>query len=185
MSFISIEKKNLRQKMHSKRDAQNKAEKEVYDFSICAQLKQIVLKNNCKVVHSYYPMGSEIDVKPFLEFCLSQSIKLVLPKTLKKRELKHCILNSIDDIDYGLYNTPYPAGEQEFTGSYDLILVPGLAFDEQNYRLGYGGGYYDQFLDKNRNVHQVGICYPFQMFKQIPKEDHDAQLSEVIYLSQN
>lgn len=183
MSFVSIEKKNLRQLMHSKRDAQHKAEKEVYDFSICAQLKQFVLKNNCKVVHSYYPMGSEIDVTPFLEFCLKQSIQVVLPKTLKHRVLKHCVLSEMKNIAYGLYNTPYPADEQEFTGSYDLIIVPGLAFDKQNYRLGYGGGYYDQFLEKNKNVHQMGICYPFQMLKQIPKEDHDAQLSEVIFLS--
>lgn len=185
MSFISIEKKNLRQLMYLKRETQNVKEKEVYDFSICERLMQFIQERGCEVVHSYYPMGSEIDVKPFLEFCLKQSIQVVLPKTLKHRALKHCVLSEMKNIAYGLYNTPYPANEQEYTGDYDLIIVPGLAFDDQNYRLGYGGGFYDQFLNKNKHVHQMGICYPFQMLKQIPKEKHDAKLDNVLYISKN
>lgn len=68
------------------------------------------------------------------------------PKTLPKRKLKNLVLNSLDEVENGVFGTTYPMGEELFEGEYDLIIVPGLSFDCNNYRLGYGGGYYDNFI---------------------------------------
>jgi 5,10-methenyltetrahydrofolate synthetase len=62
----------------------------------------------------------------------------------------------------------------------DFVVVPGLAFDRNRYRLGYGGGYYDNFLMTQPKAQKVGIFYPFQEVVQVPKEAHDVQLDEMV-----
>ena len=66
------------------------------------------------------------------------------------------------------------------TGKYDLIIVPGLSFDESNFRLGYGGGYYDNFMSQHLDARKIGIFYPFQKIEKVPVEAHDLKLDEVL-----
>ena len=124
-------------------------------------------------------MGNEIDIKPLLEKLLSKNCTVVVPKTLKNRKLTHLILNSLDALEPGVYGTSHPENGIVFTGKIDLVIVPGLAFDEENYRLGYGGGYYDTFLAEYPTAFTVGVGYPFQKVKKVPKEAHDACLDTV------
>ena len=67
-----------------------------------------------------------------------------------------------------------------FNGRYDLIIVPGLAFDNRNYRVGYGGGYYDNFLVMQPESFKVGIFYPFQKVDVVPVEPHDICLDTIL-----
>ena len=62
----------------------------------------------------------------------------------------------------------------------DLILVPDMAFTEHGYRLGYGGGYYDRFLEAEPDHPLVALCYDFQMLDEIPVEPHDVKMDKVI-----
>jgi 5-formyltetrahydrofolate cyclo-ligase len=125
-------------------------------------------------------MGSEININPLLTWLLQEQITVVTPKTLRNRELQHLELNSLEELESGIFGTSHPANSVEYTGNYDLIIVPGLAFDANKYRLGYGGGYYDTFLAENPVAFTVGIGYPFQQLKEIPKEAHDACLDLVV-----
>ena len=59
--------------------------------------------------------------------------------------------------------------------------MPGLAFNDANFRLGYGGGYYDNFLLQYPLAYKLGICYPFQKVEQIPLEPHDVKLDDVLF----
>ena len=61
----------------------------------------------------------------------------------------------------------------------DLLLVPGVAFTDTGNRLGYGGGFYDRFL-KEHPCKTIGIGYDFQLLKELPTEEHDICLDEVI-----
>ncbi|MFT4755084.1 MAG: 5-formyltetrahydrofolate cyclo-ligase, partial [Salibacteraceae bacterium] len=65
-------------------------------------------------------------------------------------------------------------------GHYDLIIVPGLAFDNQNFRVGYGGGYYDGFLANQNEALKVGVFYGFQEVESVPTESHDLVLDSII-----
>lgn len=180
MSDIKAEKNALRQQIHLKRNSMNETSKELFDVSICKVLVQLIEERNCKTVHAYLPMGSEINIAPLLQMLLSKELTVVTPKTLKKRKLQHLVLTSLENLESGIYGTSHPANGIEYSGDYDLIIVPGLAFDTNNYRLGYGGGYYDAFLAENPNTFMVGIGYPFQKIKSVPKEAHDARLDLVI-----
>ena len=174
------QKKALRTEMHLQRAAVDASFKSEYDAWICKQLAVLIAARNCKVVHAYLPMGTEIDIKPLIAQLLANDLTVVVPKTLKKRQLEHLVFESFDKLEAGVYGTSHPKDGIVFTGNIDLIIVPGLAYDAANYRLGYGGGYYDAFLAEHPNAYTVGICYPFQYVKTVPKETHDACLNTVL-----
>lgn len=180
MTSITSEKNALRKAMKQQRDALDLEKKKIYDAKICLLLKEFITGKKCKTVHAYLPMGSEIDIRPLLQDLLRQNITIVTPKTLKNRKLEHLVLDSLDNLEAGAYGTLHPKDGVVFTGNIDLIIVPGLAFDKEDYRLGYGGGYYDTFLTEYPNAFTVGVCYPFQKIKTAPKEAHDACLDTVI-----
>ncbi len=84
-------------------------------------------------------------------------------------------LKSLDEVENGVFGTVHMASKLEYSGDYDLIIVPGLAFDAANYRLGYGGGYYDNFLSQHVGQ-KIGIGHPFQLIDSVPIEAHDVKL---------
>ncbi len=147
---------------------------------ICRQLTELIAFNKFKTVHAFIPMGKEVDITPVIQFCLESRIKVVCPKTLKKPELKHLTLTSLEDIELGVFGTQYPGGENEFSGTIDVIIVPGLAFDHEGGRLGYGGGYYDHFLSANPDALKVGVAYDFQLIDYVPTQCHDVRIDKVI-----
>jgi len=61
----------------------------------------------------------------------------------------------------------------------ELAIIPGLAFDRKNRRLGRGGGHYDRLLSKI-DVHKIGVCFDMQVFEAIPDEEHDVAMDEVV-----
>ena len=154
--------------------------KEDYDRWICSTLEKKIVDLNAKTVHAYIPMGAEINIKPLLERLIDQGITVVTPKTLPKPILENRILTSFDDLEKGVFGTSNPATPIEYTGDFDFIIIPGLAFDANNYRLGYGGGYYDTFLAKHPKAFKQGVFYPFQLVTEVPTEKHDIQLDDVL-----
>ncbi|MFT5762360.1 MAG: 5-formyltetrahydrofolate cyclo-ligase [Polaribacter sp.] len=180
MKTVLEQKDALRKEMYKKR-ARNKSDfKKKYDLWICSQLEQLVKEKNVKTVHAYLPMGTEIDIRPFIQKALKQNIKIISPKTLPKRQLENLELHSLETIGKGVFGTSHPANSTIYSGDYDLIIVPGLAFDNQNFRLGYGGGYYDTFLEQHPTTFKIGIFYPFQEVTSVPKEAHDVSLDTVL-----
>ncbi|MBN8679549.1 MAG: 5-formyltetrahydrofolate cyclo-ligase [Chitinophagales bacterium] len=169
----------LRQEMLAARAAMPAAEKNLLDQAICQQLWTWTLEHEPKVVHTYLPMGDEVDVRPFIQQALQAGITIVAPKSLKGRQLENLILRSLDELEPGIFGTSHPAGGQVYTGAYDLFVVPGLAFDALGNRVGYGAGYYDKFLLTQSKGYKVGVCYPFQMVSALPTEPHDVPLDAV------
>lgn len=180
LNNIKEEKSELREFMKAKRSALNPKEKRSYDRNICDSLKEIVLIEKPKVVHSYLPIQGEINVTPFLKWLLHSKVKVVCPRVLPKRQLENIELLHFDKFDNGPFNTIHPAGNITYSGNIDLVIMPGLAFDNKLNRLGYGGGYYDRFLVKCQNATKVAILYPFQLIDLVPTEEHDIKMDRVI-----
>lgn len=177
---ILEQKKELRKTKLIERAQLNSSFKKKYDLWICQQLGQLIEVKNYKTIHAYLPMGKEINITPLLENLLSKGITVVTPKTLPKRKLENRVLTSLTDIEKGVFGTTHPANPEEYTGTFDLIIIPGLAFDDNNYRLGYGGGYYDNFLINHPEAYKLGIFYPEQKVEQVPTEAHDIRLDEIL-----
>lgn len=156
------------------------AEKKVQDDDICAQLIALAASRQCRVVHAFLPLPDEVDIKPALNHFLSQGITVVCPRALTHGRLEHRRLADLQQVEKGLFGTCHPRGTDEYQGTYDLIIVPGLAFDRTRQRLGYGGGYYDAFLAQHPGAYKVGIGYAFQQIEALPTTPHDVALDAVI-----
>lgn len=177
---ITEQKAALRKEMRKRRSQIPLSAKKEYDQWVCQSLAKTIKEHSFEVIHCYLPMGTEINIYPLIDSLLQQKLTLVAPKTLAKGKLKHLVLQSLDQLEKGVFGTSHPAGDQAFSGEYDLILVPGLAFDHRSYRLGYGGGYYDNFMANHPNAKKIGLFYPFQQAEHLPIEPHDIRLDEIL-----
>ena len=127
----------------------------------------------------YHPIKKELDLRFLWEFAWTQDIQVLLPKVISKTEITFCDFNSYDDLQEGYFNILEPI-TQEYKGKIDIIFVPGLAFDKQGARLGYGAGYYDRFLQQNPSSLKIGVCYHDAILESIPKEKHDIAMDFVL-----
>ena len=178
---IEAHKKHLRQVMLERRNNMPRKERNLLAEKICEELWKLILEKDVQVIHSYLTMGSEVNVLPLLQKALDKGLMVVVPKTLKKRQMQNLILTDLKNMEEGVFNTYHPKDAFEYTGQYDLIIVAGLAFGNDGFRVGYGGGYYDTFLASQEAAMKIGICYPFQIMERVPVEAHDIQLNQVIY----
>ena len=85
------------------------------------------------------------------------------------------------DLQGGFFNIMEPVGERfDRYEEIDLAVVPGMAFDSQNNRLGRGKGYYDRMLPRLVNAYKIGVCFDFQRLPGVPADEHDCKVDEVI-----
>ncbi|WP_235297069.1 5-formyltetrahydrofolate cyclo-ligase [Portibacter marinus] len=176
-------KERLRREMLQRRSEIDRDVKIKYDQAICNQLVAICDTNRPSVIHSYLPIGSEIDILPFLQYALDKGKEVVCPRVIADREMDMVILKDISELKQSFKGTKIPNSGQIFEGEPELMIVPGVAFDNDNYRMGYGGGFYDRFLLKFEDAMKIGLAYPFQMVRNLPKEAHDVQLDQIIYFN--
>ncbi|HQU55411.1 MAG TPA: 5-formyltetrahydrofolate cyclo-ligase [Saprospiraceae bacterium] len=170
----------MRRYFRQLRDAMAPEEKTRAEAAICLQLKETLLTWKARRIHTFLPMDEEVNIWPVIRWALGAGIELSVPKTLADRKLEHLVLKDPDDLASGVFGTSHPRVEIIDSGPYDVILVPGLAFDPQGNRLGYGAGYYDHFLVDHPSAIKVGICFAEQIADFVPHDAHDIPVDTVI-----
>ena len=144
---------------------------------------------------AYWPLPDEVDIRPFIDSLIAQGKTVLLPKVTGTDTMELRRYTSPADLQEGAFHIMEPVGEA-FTDykKIDVALVPGVAFDAAGHRLGRGKGYYDRFLSENivprtglqspSTTHHppriIGVCFPFQRVAEVPSEDHDVLMDEVI-----
>jgi 5-formyltetrahydrofolate cyclo-ligase len=131
----------------------------------------------------YAPMTLELDVWPLLELLLREGKTAALPRfepNLHKYVVCH-VADPVADICLGNYGIREPGARcaRAEMSQFDLILVPGLAFDLQGRRLGRGKGHYDQLLTEARG-RTCGVAFDEQILEEVPVEDHDRHLDCIL-----
>jgi len=178
---VKEQKVAYRTQMLKRRKEMSMSAKRTADKLICEELLSMIIEREIKVLHTYLPMKAEVNVIPLIEQALPLGVTIVVPKTLPERQLENRILTDLKNMERGVFGTYHPQECNVYNGDYDMIIVAGLAFSNDLYRVGYGGGYYDSFLAHQRTAYKVGVGYAFQMVESVPTESHDIQLDEVIF----
>jgi 5-formyltetrahydrofolate cyclo-ligase len=138
---------------------------------------------------TYMPFRSEPDVTPFMEWCWKAGVRVLLPRVVP--ETRSLILHEIDSyrgIDNGTYGIREPKLDspvERDISTLSMVLVPGLAFDREFGRLGYGGGYYDRFMQlfAGRGVsrpYSVAAAFDVQIVPEVPASWHDFRVDSLI-----
>ena len=143
-------KKELRQHIREIKRQFSQQQLEELSLPIIARLKSRL--TNAKTILAYYSLPDEVDTRQFRQ-----------------------------DLEEGILHLMEPIGEP-FTDyeDIDIVVVPGLAFDAEGHRLGRGRGYYDRFLHRKNHPFCVGICFDFQKVAEVPVDEYDIPVDEVI-----
>ncbi|MEI7808445.1 MAG: 5-formyltetrahydrofolate cyclo-ligase [Verrucomicrobiota bacterium] len=128
----------------------------------------------------FAPRPDELDIWPMLEMSLALGSNCALPffDAEKNTYGAKLLKNPATDIGIGKFGVREPAAtcDQIALTKFDLVLVPGMAFDLHGNRLGRGQGYYDRLLAKTSGI-TCGVAYDFQLLENIPAENHDAKVN--------
>lgn len=133
-----------------------------------------------ETVMLYSSLPDEVDTHDFIERWRNKK-RIILP-TVVGDDIIPVELSRETDFAIGDFNILEPQNEP-YNGNYDLIVVPGVAFDKNGNRIGRGKGYYDRFLCKHLEVKRIGICFDFQLVDEVPTEDNDIGMDEIISLA--
>ena len=128
-------------------------------------------------IAGFWPIGTEIDIRPLLHALHASGQPILLPVTPPRGQpLTFRGWRPGDALRPERFGTVRPVGEP---GVPDLLLVPLLAWDGQGRRLGYGGGYYDRTLAGLPGCRAIGCAYAAQRMAEVPADEHDVPLDAV------
>lgn len=135
------------------------------------------LYKNAQSIFIYYSVGKEVKTQNIIKKTLADKKKVYIPK-IKGKEMIAARLESLDDLVDGDFSIPTTKSDNLIKNP-DLTIVPGLSFDEKKNRLGYGGGYYDRFLGKNKTI-KVGLM--IEDFKSLILEtnEYDIKMDYIV-----
>lgn len=172
-----MDKKELRLRIKTLKKQHSKDELKRQSELILEKLENHKSFIEAKTVMLYSSLPDEVQTHDFLAKWRNEK-KIILP-TVVGDDIIPVELTKDTDFAIGDFNILEPQNEA-YTGTYDLIVVPGVAFDKNGNRLGRGKGYYDRFLCKHLEVKRIGICFDFQFVDEVPTEDNDIKMHEVL-----
>ncbi|WP_088035749.1 5-formyltetrahydrofolate cyclo-ligase [Evansella clarkii] len=135
------------------------------------------------VVGTTISVGNELDTCSIIKQAWEENKRIAAPKCFpENRQLIFYEFSSFEDLEESFYGLkePIPSKTLKITPEeMELLLVPGLVFDEEGYRIGYGGGYYDRFLE-GRDIKTCSLCYDFQLVRKLPHDSFDIPVNYII-----
>ena len=168
----------MRAIVEQRRRILTKEQVEADSARIIAQIEQMSAFREARVVMMYYPVHNEVDLRPLLAKYGDQ--KTFLFPVTHRHSMEVRPYDGEDMMRKGRLGVPEPQ-TPTYTGHIDLMLIPGVVFDQHCHRIGRGGGYYDKFLAKHPYSKKIGVCYSFQLKKHnVPHTLHDHKVDRVV-----
>lgn len=180
------QKKILRKRFLEKRSRLSKNTLRWKSKMIEKHVLRFIALKKINAVYSYISYPSEVSTFPLLKKLLSEGKEIFAPRIdTKTKQMKfHRIHNVTRHLQKGTYESMeprHPDNKETFPQKEDLVLVPGAAFDKRGYRIGYGKGYYDRYLNSiNKKALAVGLCCHDFFVDQLPSERHDRRVQVVV-----
>ncbi|HKM38760.1 MAG TPA: 5-formyltetrahydrofolate cyclo-ligase [bacterium] len=177
------DKESLRQHIIKQRDALDLREREWLSLAASKHVLSWPLYRRAKHILLFAGVRSEIQT----QFLVQQTIKLgksvAMPRCVPQtRELLLFEIKAWSDLKPGYYGLLEPdvAAKMIPLSKLDIIIVPGVVFSPQGYRIGYGAGYYDRLLSKAKDIIISGLAFELQVMSSVPQDDHDVPLHYLI-----
>ena len=177
-----MQKNKLRKEIKNYRKALDISEKEKMDKEIFNNLLKIGLLDNIKLLLTYISTPIEVGTKLIIEYCKNNNIAVAVPRCGSGRNMQFYYYDEryLKRSSFGIYEPD----ENKCSIADDLegavCITPGLAFDRHGYRLGYGGGYYDTFFEKHKDILSVGICYHTNIIDSLPTGTYDKKVNFIV-----
>lgn len=183
MAVEKGEKSRIREMARKRRDSLAASDVEAKSKEIALKLMALEEYGKAKAVMFYAAKGSEVQTKELIKAALKEGRKVLLPITnTAAGELEAAeIRDYSSDLKPGAFGIMEPKRKSSVDDEkIDAVIVPGLAFDIEGHRLGYGLGYYDKLLHRLANAARIGLAYGFQVLEKLPRESHDERMGIIV-----
>jgi 5-formyltetrahydrofolate cyclo-ligase len=179
-----MDKNELREYMKSLRCSISIEEKDKKDRSIFNKVVNNKQYIEAETIMAYVSFGLEVDTISIIKNALDNNKIVCVPKIINKKDgMKAVKIEKLEDLIKNKFGILEPLSfDKEINGKdIDLFFVPGLAFDKNGGRIGYGAGYYDRFLKNSKdNSLKIGLAYDFQVIDNVPMAENDIYLDIII-----
>jgi 5-formyltetrahydrofolate cyclo-ligase len=177
------EKKAIRRENQVARDALSSDERRHLSAKIRDRLFALPMVVDARKIMLFLAFGSEVDTWLILDQAVVLGKEVVAPVCMpESKGLALYPISSRDEARPGHWGIlePKQVGEPVSPSTIDVVIVPGIAFDLQGNRVGYGGGYYDRFLSQVAKAWKIGVCYDLQLLCRVPREEHDVSVDALV-----
>ena len=176
-----MDKAALRKEIRAKKKAMTEAEICEKSKNLCRKVLESNAYRAAKTVYGYLPYNQEVRTWELLQQAMRDGKRVAVPKVYDQ-EMRFIYITDFSQIDTGYCGIPEPIADGPVAEDRDaLVLMPGLAFDNEGHRIGYGGGFYDRFLSAEPDHPTVALCYDFQVVEDLPVEAFDIPVDVVIW----
>lgn len=176
-----MDKKELRSRIRDLKRGMSEQEIESLSAALAEKFFETQQYKDASTIYGYLPYNQEVRTIPILQRALRDGKKVAVPKVIDDRMI-FVLMEDLSKVEKGYAGIPEPIEDgPEADDTTALVLMPGLAFDPQGHRIGYGGGFYDRFLEKEPNHPTVALCYAFQVFPELITQEHDIPVDLVLW----
>lgn len=176
-----MDKTQLRKMIREKKRAMTQEQIEASSRKLCSLLEATELYKSAKTIYGYLPYNQEVRTVPLLERALQDGKRVAVPKVFGE-EMRFIYLEDMTHVAPGYAGIPEPVNDTPVADDPTaLVLMPGLAFDREGHRIGYGGGFYDRFLAREPEHPTVALCYDFQLLDRLETEAFDVPVDLVMW----
>lgn len=179
-------KNEVRKTLLNRRNLLTQKEINEYSRIICSKLRELEQFKQSKVIFAYAGSKNEVSTSSLIQDIINEEKDICLPLTKKDSiELEfYRIFDMNEDLMVGRYGILEPIPNPVRLVSQqdaEVIIIPGVAFDLSLNRIGYGKGYYDNFLSNiSKKVAKIALAYDFQVLENIPSEENDIKMDMII-----
>ena len=181
-----MNKADLRKIIKDKKRQYSSSQLEELSLSVLSQLAGNHFFHKAHTLLMYYSLPDEVNTHSFIDQMVTDGKRVLLPVVIDSENMEIREYSGKQDLKEGAFHIMEPIGKLFPRNRYseiDVAVIPGMGFDDDGNRLGRGKGYYDRFLQQVPRLYKIGVCFPFQKLENIPTEETDIKMNEVIPLS--
>lgn len=181
MDNIMASRRSLREEMKGRRSQMTQEEVRAASDKIAARVMELEPVKRARTLMGFSSINQEVELWSLLNNCQKAGKKVLLPRVRADKKLEAAEYTSREELIPGVYGILEPTGATHPEQDIDVVLVPGLVYDAQGYRLGYGAGYYDDFLPRLRkDTFICGLAYEFQVINNVYPHERDIPVHWIV-----
>lgn len=176
-----MDKQTIRTWMKERKRTLTQAQIDAASANLTRQLLEHPAYTQARSVYGYLSYNQEVRTDAILRCAQNSGRRVAVPKVFGDT-MRFLWLDDLNAVMPGAYNIPEPISDgPEADDETALVLMPGLAFDSEGRRCGYGGGFYDRYLADHPGHVLLALCYDFQLFDRLETQTHDLPVQYVLH----
>lgn len=173
-------KKAVRKEIKALRAAHTDAQIHEMSLKACEQFLSLSEYQTSDIIYAYMDCKHEVETRDMIRAAWKDGKKVAVPRVQGERMQFYYITSFDEDLEDGYFGIREPKEINPANEKKALLMMPGVAFDEQRHRVGYGGGFYDRFLEEHPDMITVALAFEFQVKQEVPYEEFDIRPAKIV-----